>query len=241
MDLRITSLATCTTEDADAIVKEQLQLETVDLEQLKTLGFRPLIGDSLEGWNTNLDSPQAKYTLNNGVISGVSNKLKNNTWLYTTEEFSDFLLYFEFRFDDMSGNSGLMYRSAHKDEKYAGLQYEMDNAVHSFAGTDYKRQWTGLLYAENAGGWQFPKPKSPKSEKNKLSQEGHKALDSTGWNAAFIRARGSDIQTWLNKQIRVNFTIDNPDAPVSGAIALQLHRGHSCAVSWRNIYILPLK
>lgn len=242
------TLATLPVEGVQEVVEKHLQLDTVQFNALKTAGFTPLIGDTLDGWKIHNDKPEATYTLKDGVISGVSKKLKGNSWLYTTEQYADFLLYFEFKFDDLSGNSGVMYRSHYRGNAFAGLQYEMDNAVKKSDGM--VRQWTGLLYAENAGGWYYPNrdrkiddlDKASIEWKNQLSTEGHDALDETGWNAAFIRVRGKEIQTWLNKQIRVNYNASGQNFPTDeGMIALQLHGGRSCAASWRNMYIKPLK
>ena len=76
----------------------------------------------------------------------------------------------------------------------------------------------------------------------KLSEDGQTALNETGWNAAFIRIRGTEIQSWLNGTLRTNFDFGELKFPLKGGhIALQIHGGKSCTVSWKNIYILPME
>jgi len=123
----------------------------------------------------------------------------------------------------------------------------MDNAVKYQDGMI--RQWTGLLYAEKSGGWLYPnrdkaigsRAIATKEWKNTLSAQGHQILDPSGWNAAFIKVRDNDIQTWLNGTLRTDFSSPDPNFAKKGAIALQMHGGKECAASWRNIYILPLQ
>ena len=233
------TLQTGSNDAATATVNKQLLLEKVDLTKLKELGFKSLIGTNLDDWKIHNDKPAVKFTLKDGVISGVAEDLKGNTFLYTNEEYDNYLLYFEFRFDHLKGNSGLMYHSKYNDaQKFAGIQFEMDPT---------KRRWTGLLYAENLGGWHYPnrdgaagEEKASKETMRELSKIGQEAFNPTGWNAGFIRIRGNELQTWLNGKLRTNYTWKVDNFPGQGSIALQIHGGKSCAVSWRNLYLLPL-
>ncbi|MGB1937818.1 MAG: 3-keto-disaccharide hydrolase [Akkermansiaceae bacterium] len=234
------TLQTGSNEAATKIVNGQLLLEKVDLSKLGELGFKPLIGSNLDDWKIHNPKPEVQFTLVDGVISGSAENLKGNSFLYTTKEYDSYLLYFEFRFDHLKGNSGLMYHSKYNGaKKFAGIQYEMDPS---------KRQWTGLLYAENIGGWHYPnrdgaggKDRASKEQMAKLSEAGRQAFNESGWNAGFIRIRGNEIQTWLNGKLRTNYTWEVPNFPGQGSIALQIHGGKSCAVSWRNLYLLPLE
>jgi hypothetical protein len=103
------TLQTGSNDAATATVNKQLLLDKVDLTKLKELGFKSLIGTNLDDWKIHNDKPAVKFTLKDGVISGVAEDLKGNTFLYTNEEYDNYLLYFEFRFDHLKGNSGLMY------------------------------------------------------------------------------------------------------------------------------------
>ncbi len=237
-------LATCSTDAATRTIREHLLVTTMDPAMLE--GFTPLIEESLDDWKIHNDKPEVRFTLKDGVISGVAEDLKGNSFLYTAADYENYLLYFEFRFDHLMGNSGLMYHSIYTTEgKFAGLQYEMDPGDKKLLGGP--RQWTGLLYAENLGGWHYPN-KDGASGPNKadpkllhaLSAEGIRALNKTGWNAGFIRVRGNEIQTWLNGTLRTDFVYRSPNYPGKGAIALQIHGGKACAISWRHLYILPL-
>lgn len=236
------TLETLQTGSKDAVTKivnKHLLLDKVDPAKLKELGFKPLIATNLDDWKIHNDKPEVKFTLVDGVVSGVAQNLKGNSFLYTAAEYDNYLLYFEFRFDHLKGNSGLMYHSKYNDAgKFAGIQYEMDPT---------KRQWSGLLYAENIGGWHYPnrdgaagKDKASKELMRELSEVGREAINETDWNAGFIRIRGNELQTWLNGKLRTDYVWKVPNFPGKGSIALQVHGGKSCAVSWRNLYLLPL-
>jgi len=237
-------LKTGSNEATTKVIKEKFLVENIDPSSLAKKGFTPLIGETLENWSIHNDQPKhVSYTLENGVIKGAANNLPKNSFLFTKEEYKDYLLYFEFKFDHMKGNSGVMYHSVQKSPKeMTGLQYELDNSQ------DGKRQWTGLLYAEQSGGWHYPNrdgkikglEKSTPEFMEELSRIGKETLNDDGWNAGFIRLRGNDIQTWLNGVIRTDFVFPEEAFPGKGAIALQVHAGGSCAVSWKNIYILEL-
>ena len=233
------TLQTGGNDAATATVNGQLLLDKVDFAKLKKHGFTPLIGNNLDDWKIHNDKPEVKFTLKDGIVSGTCENLRGNSFLYTNEEYDSYLLYFEFRFDHLKGNSGLMYHSKYNDaKKFAGIQFEMDQT---------KRHWTGLLYAENLGGWHYPnrdgaagKEKASKETMRELSKTGQEAFNPTGWNAGFIRIRGNELQTWLNGKLRTDYIWKVDNFPGQGSIALQIHGGKSCAVSWRNLYLLPL-
>lgn len=222
------------TEQLNTLVSEHLLLDNVNFELLENLGFQPLIGADLNSWSIHNDKPEVEFVLEDGVVSGEGEKLRGNSFLYTKKKYDDFILYFEFKFDHLEGNSGLMYRSHFKGEDLLGLQYEMDPS---------DRQWTGLLYAEKIE-WLYPIRRgeaglNPISLKEH-SEIGHKSFNPTGWNAGFLRVKGHTIESWLNGQIRTNYSGENEAIMDDGYIALQVHQGKACAASWRNMYILPL-
>jgi len=239
------------TEILTKVINESFSLDHTTPAILKEHGFAPLIGENLDDWKIHNDKPEVKFTLKDGIISGTAEELKGNSFLYTEKEYSDYLLYFEFRFDHLKGNSGLMYHSHYKDAdgeriRFAGLQYEMDPGDKKMG--DIKRQWTGLLYAEKLNGWVYPNrdgkgagEKATDEEMTTFSKIGHESLNEEGWNSAFIRIRGDKIETWLNGQLRTNCTLPENLPLTKGSIALQIHGGPSCAASWKNIYLLPLK
>ena len=237
------------TSEATKAVNEKLLLDTVDTENLLELGFTPLIGNNLDTWKIHNDRPSLTFTLQEGVISGKAENHKGNSFLYTNETYKNYLLYFEFKFDHLKGNSGLLYHSKVSEKgHFTGLQYEMDPGDQTFLGM--KRQWTGLIYAERLGGWHYPHrdgnisglEKSTPEFMKQLSTSGHDALNEEGWNAAFVRIRGTEIQSWLNGTLRTDFDFGDLKFPQDGGhIGLQIHSGKACAVSWRNIYLLPIK
>lgn len=242
------ALASGSIDEVTQTIKSTLLVDQTDLSALENDGFTPLIGADLRDWLIHNDKPEVTYILSEGVISGVAEGLRGNSFLYTKESYQDYLLYFEFRFDHLRGNSGLLYHAGKQGDKFAGLQFEMDPGDKKRDGVT--RQWTGLLYAENLGGWHYPNQdgKIPGLEKatteqmKEFSIVGGEALDEQGWNAGFIRIRGNKLETWLNGTLRTNYTYEHENYPAEGgSIGLQIHGGKECAVSWRNIYLKPLE
>lgn len=179
-------------------------------------------GKNLKGW-TKLNGT-AKYKVVDGAIVGISKTGTPNTFLATKEEYSDFILEFEFKVDD-GLNSGVQFRSESKkdynDGRVHGYQFEIDPS---------SRAWTGGIYDEARRGWLY-------SLTNETSQ---KAFVNNQWNKARIEAVGNSLRTWVNGVPCSNLIDDKTD---KGFIALQVHSignnklKEGKEVSWRNIRI----
>ena len=109
-------------------------------------------GKTLKGWRK--VGGNGLYKVEDGAIVGYGEEkgIKGNTFLRTEETYGDFELTFEFKFDDRSGNSGMMFRALQKpsedgDGRVYGYQCEHDNK---------DRSWTAGLYDEARRGWLFP-------------------------------------------------------------------------------------
>lgn len=195
-------------------------------------------GKTLNGWKKVGGTGQ--YKVEDGCIVGFGKNVKGNTFLITEKSYSDFELTFEFKFDDRSGNSGLMFRAAQKPSKNGtgrvfGYQCEADNG--------HNRSWTAGLYDESRRGWLFPNKKSKEdAEKRKeFTAQGQKTFKWDDWNTIVIRCEGKHIQTWLNGEKRVDFTDEDPANDTrKGFFGLQVHQGKSCNVRWRNLALKPL-
>lgn len=191
---------------------------------LSAQSWTPLFnGKSLSGWTQR--GGKAEYRVENGTIVGYSKMNTDNSFLCTKQDYTDFILEFDFRVDDAL-NSGVQLRS-HSNKEYQngrvhGYQFEIDPST---------RAWTGGIYDEARRGWLYP------MIKNTAAQQ---AFKNNEWNSARIEAIGNRIRTWVNG-IACTDLIDDADA--SGFIALQVHAigndktKEGKTVAWRNIRI----
>ena len=182
--------------------------------------WRPLFnGKNLKGW-TKLNG-NAEYVVRDGVIVGTSKLDTPNTFLAYDEEFSDFILEFEFLVDDLL-NSGVQFRSAsienYRNGRVHGYQYEIDPSA---------RAWSAGVYDEAREGWLY----------HILDEESKKAFKNGKWNAARIEAVGNRIRTWLNGVPCANLIDERAS---HGFIALQVHAIYNDEqlgkqICWKNI------
>ncbi len=168
---------------------------------------------------------QAQYIVEDGVMVGISTADIPNSFMCTTEEYSDFVLEFEVKVDTLL-NSGVQIRS-HSRETGGGVlvygyQVEIDPT---------NRGWSGGIYDEARRGWLYPVTPN--------NQAAVKSFDRQGWNSYHVEAIGTRIRTWVNG-IPVADLVD--DADTSGFIGFQVHAVAKelagARVMWRNIRIV---
>ncbi len=214
-------------------------------EALVKDGFVSLIkGDTLDGWT--IKGSEATFVNKDGEINGSAKDLKGNSFLCTDKTYGDFIYTFQFKFNNLDGNSGCMFRALQNEKgRVNGYQCEGDNK---------ERSWTAGLFDEARRGWLFPsKPKKPKKltpeqktaqakQQTDFTAQGLKVTKMDDWNQITIKCVGNHIQTWLNGELRVDFKDTDPEhSTPEGFFGLQVHGGPSCDVSWRNIYLKELK
>lgn len=196
-------------------------------------------GKDLSGWK--IVGGNGQFKVEDGCIVGFGKNVRGNTFLRTEKTYTDFELSFEFKFDDRSGNSGLMFRANQKPSddgngRVFGYQCEGDNG---------ERCWTAGLYDEARRGWLSPVKKGGDEELKKreaFTEQGNKLFKWDDWNTIVIRCEGNHIQTWLNGEMRVDFTDeDMKDDTREGFFGLQVHGGKSCNVRWKNIQLKPIQ
>lgn len=210
----------------------------VDSEALAKDGFIALFnGKDLTGWRKT--GGTAEYEVVGDCIRGFGKDVKGNTFLRTDEEFGDFILTFQFKFNDKTGNSGCMFRGIHKDGKpdgrVAGYQCEHDN------DKKVQRSWTAGIYDEARRGWLAPAQKASKEVKEAFTAQGERLFDWDGWNTIVIKCEGNHLQTWLNGEQRANFVdTDEKNTTLKGFIALQVHGGPSGDIVWKNLFLKKL-
>jgi len=167
---------------------------------------------------------QAQFTVEDGVMVGISATGTPNSFMCTTEDYSDFILEYEVKVDTLL-NSGVQIRS-HSTENgdrtlVYGYQVEIDP-------TD--RGWSGGIYDEARRGWLYPVTPN--------NQAAVKSFNRHDWNSYHVEASGNRIRTWVNG-IPVADLLDDADS--SGFIAFQVHSVSpelaGTRVMWRNIRI----
>ncbi|MGJ8671989.1 MAG: 3-keto-disaccharide hydrolase [Rubritalea sp.] len=193
-------------------------------------------GHDLTGWK--VVGGTGSFKAEGGCIVGTGENIKSNTFLRTEKTYTDFEFSYEFKFDSLDGNSGVMFRAAQKngDGRVFGYQCEADNGK--------GRAWTAGLYDEARRGWLSPikgKLENDVSSAKQFTLQGKTLFKWDEWNTIVIRCQGNHIQTWLNGVQRVDFTDTDPEHDTrEGFFALQVHNGKSCNVRWRNLQLRPL-
>ena len=209
------------------------------LAQAAEPGFTDLFnGKDLSGWKR--VNGTGEYKIEGNEILGFGENVKNNTFLRTERTYKDFDFRFEMKFDDLSGNSGMMFRGLQKegaDGRVHGYQCEHDNGK--------ARAWTAGLYDEARRGWLEPKKGDKDTAEDKAAQaaftkQGQEIMKWDDWNEIRIVCKGNHIQIWLNGKERVDYVDEGKEFTPEGFFALQVHGGPSCKVRWRNIRIKEL-
>ena len=167
---------------------------------------------------------QAQFIVEDGMMVGISTPATPNSFMCTSEEYSDFILEYEVKVDTLL-NSGVQIRSHSRQNGdrtvVYGYQVEIDPT---------SRGWSGGIYDEARRGWLYP------VTPNNVAAVS--SFDRYGWNSYHVEAIGNRIRTWING-IPVADLLDDADS--SGFIAFQVHAVDSALagrrVMWRNIRI----
>ncbi|MCW1921768.1 DUF1080 domain-containing protein [Luteolibacter arcticus] len=190
-------------------------------------GFTALFnGTDLTGWTK--VGGNGQFSVEDGCIVGNGVNVGSNTFLRTNLTAFDFDFRFEMKFDDLSGNSGAMFRAELVSGRTTGYQCEHDNST--------SRAWTAGLYDEARRGWLFPAGGSTTTEAARdFTAQGKQLFRADGWNQIRVLCQGSRVRIWLNGQPRSDYTETNTLYLKEGFFALQVHSGASCKVRWRNL------
>ena len=190
----------------------------------RTDGWQPLFdGRSLDGWQQ--CNGTARYSAENGTITGRAVLNSPNSFLCSRESYGDFILEYETK-QETDLNSGVQIRSitdpAIMGGRVHGYQVEIDPSP---------RRWSGGLYDESRRGWLHTLDGQPAAQA---------AYRRGAWNHFRIEAIGSSIRTWINGVPAADI-ID--DLTPRGIIALQVHNIGTdsalvgAAIQFRNLRI----
>lgn len=181
-------------------------------------------GKTLTAWKTVDPAHASLWFVKDSVIrSGDgANKIPENTYLHTLNEYGDFELRCLFRLtgDPKTGmiNSGIQYRSVLEGGKIVGYQADI--------GTGY---W-GDLYDEHRRG---------KLVGGDLRTLKH-LLREDGWNSYIIRCRGNHHELYINGVKTADYVETDPKIPQKGVIAVQIHSGGVAQIEFRDLTISEL-
>ena len=180
-------------------------------------------GKTLDGWISN----KGIWRVEDGAVTAGSyeKKFPKNEFICTEKVYANFDLKLKIKcsgdFDTGMINSGIQVRSARlPDGRVAGYQ------------VDCGKGWFGKIYDEHRRKLIYP---TPVDEEALLE-----GIDTFGWNEYRILADGPRIQVWINGIKASDYTETNPDIPLDGVIAPQIHKGGHVMVQFKDITIREL-
>lgn len=185
-------------------------------------GFTPLFnGEDLTGWQGDMKL----WKVENGEIVGSTEgaDLKHNTFLSTTESYGDFILRIKVKL--RNHNSGIQFRSEQKPD-HVVIGYQADVA---------EKTYCGMLYEEGKRGIMPYWKALPAEERAAI----HGAAKQGEWNTYEITCQGDHVQMSLNGYVALDLV--DPEGAKDGIIALQLHRGPTMEVRFKDISIKKLR
>ena len=216
-----------------------VQSVTADESEFRTI----FDGESLDGW----DGDPRFWRVVDGTIVGqttAQNPTEDNTFLiWRGGEPADFELELEFKLTNH--NSGVQYRSREEPEKWGkwvvgGYQADIEETG----------RYMGILYDEHGRGILAERgQKVVVGENHKPSVVGQIAdpdalfgkIKKDDWNTYRIVAQGNRLRQWINGQLMVDVTDNDPQmGRRQGIIALQIHAGPPMKVQFRNIRLKEL-
>ncbi len=206
-------------------------------------------GRSLNGWE---GDKQVFRIVDGAIVAGsLRTPIDRSEYLCTTESYSDFELTFEARIEGAQ-NSGVHFRSARVPDSSDVAGYQADigyisaEAMKIVAPTTSVTEatpyplWGSLLDEYRLFADRYPKPEKPYlllkiAKKNEVES----VLKPREWNRMKVRAKGAEIDIWLNGLKTISY-IETAPVPVSGLICLQLHVGAPSRASYRTISLRNL-
>ncbi len=157
-------------------------------------------GKDLTGWEQK--GGTALYFVRDGVLYGETVPNTPNSFLTTTETYSDFILEVEVKVHDAL-NSGVQFRSeVSGGGQVFGYQMEIDPS---------SRAWSGGIYDEARRGWLVPLAEN---------EAARRAFRNNDWNVMRVEAIGTSIRTFVNG-VEATSILDSTTP--RGFIALQVH------------------
>lgn len=183
--------------------------------------FQPLFnGTDFSDWNG--DESVFRVEQNSVVGGQLRQRIPHNFFLAHQANFSNFELRLQFRLVGEATNAGVQIRSQRIPEHHEMIGYQ----------ADLGQKYWGALYDESRRRKILAGPDLEKLDT---------VLKRDDWNDYRILCEGPRIRLWINDMQTVDYTETDPEIPLTGKIALQIHGGPPGEAWYRNIRIRPLK
>lgn len=166
-------------------------------------------GKDLDGWRIQ-GAPY--WAASEGILKGESDEKMLNSVLWTTKDYRDFAMSFEFRYDG-DVDSGVFLRTEN-DQIQIGVSRSL------------KRDMTGSPYIGSKRGY----PQEAKGVKE--------VIKIGDWNRMKITAKGGVYTVSINGRQVIEYASDT--ARESGPVGFQVHPGVRMKIEFRDVTIEPL-
>lgn len=168
-------------------------------------------GKDFTGWEVPKDN--IWFTAKDGILKLENGPKKRGQTLWTSQEYEDFEMEFDFKMGKGTVDSGIYVRNSREQ-----IQIGISGSL--------KRDMTGSPYISGKG-----YPVEAKGIKDLLK------LDD--WNTMKIRAKGKKYTVWLAGKEVMNY--ESESAPKKGKIGIQLHGSRVMSIEYRNMKAAPIK
>jgi putative heme-binding domain-containing protein len=159
---------------------------------------------------TNWDGDKEVWSVQNGEIVGKSEKgLKQNNFLKSTFDVTDFKLSLKVKLTPNTENSGIQFRSV-----------PIEGAEMRGPQADIGKGWWGKLYEESGRGLL-------------VKEGGEKFVKENDWNDYVIEAVGPRVKMWINGELVCDYTDEK--LAKRGQIAVQVHSGGPTEVRFKDL------
>ena len=219
--LRLAALPACVALSASLLMGVCVVAAAPFEDKKSDDGFQSLFdGKTLDGW----DGDSTVFRVEDEIIIGgqLKEKIPNNFFLSSKDEYADFELQLEFRLIGEATNAGVQLRSRRIPGHHEMIGYQ----------ADLGQKYWGALYDESRRNKVMASP-----DEVKLA----KVLKPGEWNKYRILCEGRHIQLWINDFQTVDYTEADETIEQSGLIALQIHGGPPGEAHYRNIRIRKIK
>ena len=168
-------------------------------------------GKDLSGWDVPKDN--IWFAVKDGTIMVKNGPKKRGQTLWTSKQYSDFVIEFDFRMGKGTVDSGIYLRNSREQ-----IQIGISGSL--------KRDMTASPYIAGKG---YP------VEAKRIKE----LLKPSDWNTMRIEAKGKDYTVWLAGEKVMNYT--SASAIAKGKIGIQLHGNREMEIDFRNIKAAELK
>ena len=219
--LRLAALPACVALSASLLMGVCVVAAAPFEDKKSDDGFQTLFdGMTSDGW----DGDSTVFRVEDETIIGgqLKEKIPNNFFLSSKDEYADFELQLEFRLIGEATNAGVQLRSRRIPGHHEMIGYQ----------ADLGQKYWGALYDESRRNKVMASP-----DEVKLA----KVLKPGEWNKYRILCEGRHIQLWINDFQTVDYTEGDETIEQSGLIALQIHGGPPGEAHYRKIRIRRIK